>query len=684
MKRRVCGAAALLAFSAGAALAQDGTSVLTLLDTSERRIVPGQIVPGQLTSHDYLAAGRRVQAWAVEGQPGQALLIDLLSDEFDTYLFVAGPGVGELVDDDGGQGTNSRLCFVPAEPGIYRVVASSFGGDVGGFRLRTEHRDGCEDARDAAALTDLTGLDAGGRTVPAEGESEGVLTSADPTLFGAPVQAWDLDGRAGQTLTVDLLSPDFDAYLTVLGPGLAEWLTNDDGAGGCDSRVSVTFPESGTFTVVASSVGGRTGTFRLRTSSAPPAPAAGPCRPSAGASASGEGVVEDLEVTGSLGIGARQAGRLDASAGRYGGRPAQRWSLEGRAGQRLAIEQSSDELDSFVHLQGPGVTTPVYNDDDGESLNSRLCVLLPGTGTYDVVASAISADARGEYALSVIADPAEELCPEFIFALGLALAGLPLETPILAIGAEAAGVLDPDSDARHPRDGSVVDVWGVELSAGQSMVADIRSDQFDVFAYLTGPGIAPPLSDDDSAGRCDARLQLVAPESGVYRVVVNTFVAAGAGAYTVRIGAEAGPVTEGDCAASRSAAPTRSEANREEFTGAIDASRVLPMGVEMRGELDAADPVRAGGAALGSWALRLSAGDAVVLELASSDFDPILFLVPPEGAVLENDDGPFGTGSRLTFVAPADGVYHVIVSSYEPGSTGHYHVQALRDGPGST
>jgi hypothetical protein len=104
--RPLLGIAAALATAAGSwtgpLSGQEPTSIFTLLDVADRRIVAGEEVTGALTDRDYLAFGRRVQAWALEGLPGQAIQFDLLSEDFDPLLYVTGPGVGEVSDDDGG------------------------------------------------------------------------------------------------------------------------------------------------------------------------------------------------------------------------------------------------------------------------------------------------------------------------------------------------------------------------------------------------------------------------------------------------------------------------------------------------------------------------------------------------------------------------------------------------------
>lgn len=62
---------------------------------------------------------------------------------------------------------------------------------------------------------------------------------------------YDLVRRAGSTVSVDLRSEDFDAVLYLIGS--FQLTFDDDGAGGCDARIRVTFPVDGTYTLLASS-----------------------------------------------------------------------------------------------------------------------------------------------------------------------------------------------------------------------------------------------------------------------------------------------------------------------------------------------------------------------------------------------------------------------------------------------
>jgi hypothetical protein len=96
-----------------------------------------------------------------------------------------------------------------------------------------------------------------------------VLLRSDSTY----AQAWIIQGRTGQTITVDLESDDFDAYMFLRGPGIAgagrdRSFQDDDGGGNCNARLTVTFPEDGAYEIdVNTAEHYATGSFTLSVTS---------------------------------------------------------------------------------------------------------------------------------------------------------------------------------------------------------------------------------------------------------------------------------------------------------------------------------------------------------------------------------------------------------------------------------
>ena len=74
-----------------------------------------------------------------------------------------------------------------------------------------------------------------------------------------------------------------------------------------------------------------------------------------------------------------------------------------------------------------------------------------------------------------------------------------------------------------------------------------------------------------------------------------------------------------------------------------------------------------------------AAGEQIVIELTSDEFDAYLILVDPQGnALAQDDDGGGGTNAKIAIPLPIAGTYQVLVNSYNVGETGEY-VLSWRD-----
>jgi hypothetical protein len=114
---------------------------------------------------------------------------------------------------------------------------------------------------------DAHGTVAVGETVQDSLTRRDALLPAESTY----AQQWRLRGRAGQTVTIDLASGAFDAYVFLLGPGFEGAPPQDDDSGGhCNARISVRLPRTGDyFIVVTSSERFATGPFTLSVAAGP-------------------------------------------------------------------------------------------------------------------------------------------------------------------------------------------------------------------------------------------------------------------------------------------------------------------------------------------------------------------------------------------------------------------------------
>lgn len=407
---------ALAAVSAPLAGQEPPPSILTLLEAGSRTLAPGASVQGNLEADIHLTTdGRPVQAWSYQGGANETVTFDLVSTDFDSFLYLLGPGlVFPLTDDDGGGACHSRITTTLPFAGTYTLVVSALGvPGASAFTLSASAEPGpmtgaggcgAGSAWDPAVLGSL---DSAGRSVSTREETTGRLTGEDIGDDGTFAQGWDLVGQAGETVVIDLISDDFDAFLLLAGPGLMGVQSDDDSGGACNSRLMLELPESGTYRIVVSAVGeAGDGSFSLRAAGEPGPVAEGTC-----------GTYDEilgtlggpgLEVLAELDPGDRVLPAQGVVEGQLlesdplfpgGGGPMQAWLLRGTAGQQVTVELHSTDFDPFMALAGPNID-PVTDDDGGTGFDSRISVTLPADGEYRVVVTSVGSR-TGSYRLTV-------------------------------------------------------------------------------------------------------------------------------------------------------------------------------------------------------------------------------------------------------------------------------------------
>ncbi len=116
-----------------------GSEAFFLLVVPEGKLAPGRTLNGSLSSSDGIwEPWTYHDAWIVTAaEVGQRIVIDMESDEVDTYLSVfRKDGTPVATDDDGGSGSNARVEFLAAHVGDYFVIATSYGeGETGRYRV---------------------------------------------------------------------------------------------------------------------------------------------------------------------------------------------------------------------------------------------------------------------------------------------------------------------------------------------------------------------------------------------------------------------------------------------------------------------------------------------------------------------------------------------------------------------
>ena len=211
------------------------TYVLEVRESLQQSLEAGDLFQGDLEG--------REDVYLLTGTPGERIMIELRSEAFDTYLELTDPEGAYLYNDDAEGFSTSRITYTMGESGEATVTVSAFSDSTGPYELEaTEYVYEGPRIRDGYELSD-------GETV------RGQLGPHLPMHENSYRQRFTFRAERSERVEVVLRSDDFDSYLTVVTPDGRE-ITDDDSAGGLDSRIIMTADERGLYEVYASDLGG--------------------------------------------------------------------------------------------------------------------------------------------------------------------------------------------------------------------------------------------------------------------------------------------------------------------------------------------------------------------------------------------------------------------------------------------
>ena len=452
-----------------------------------------------------------------------AVEIDLVSSDFDAWLALREgadvEGRALVQDDDGGQGTNSRIATELAA-GTYTIEATSFAaGDTGAFTLTVTAAGagvgGC-------ALDDLGAVSG---TVMRVGDLDGDCES--PSYPGRLARYYSFTLEQAGPVEIDLFSTAFDTFLALregtdaAGPLV---VSDDDGGEGTNSRIDRELA-AGTYTIEATSYAtGVTGAFTLTVTAA--GVGVGGC------------ALDDL---GALSGTATRVGNLgdDCESPSYPGRLARYYSFTlGQAGP-VEIDLVSSVFDAFLTLrEGTDVAGPlvVSDDDGGEGTNSRIETEL-SAGTYTIEATSYATGVTGAFTLTVTTAGDGGVGGCALDDLG-ALSGT----------ATRAGSLGDDCESpSYP--GRLARYYSFTLGQAGPVEIDLVSSAFDTFLALReGTDVAGGLvaSDDDGGQGTNSRIETDLA-AGTYTIEATSYGTGVTGAFTLTV-TGAGDGVVGGCA----------------------------------------------------------------------------------------------------------------------------------------
>jgi hypothetical protein len=440
------------------------TTEPTIEPTDEPVASTGDLVYGDSLA-DTLENGPNL--YTFDGEAGDLVTITLVSTDFDAYLRLLDPSGRELTtDDDSGGDLNARIANfeLPAD-GTYTIVASGFDDAASGdYTLTLE----------VGVVDEPTVVPTEPTDVP-EGGDIAIGDTVSGTLGSSLSETYTFAGEAGQVVTITLISEDFDTYLRLYGPNGDELVTDDDGAGNLDSRISLfELPENGLYTIAVETFSGDTGDYTLTLSTA---------------------TIDTIEYSDSV------DGLLEVS-GTAG------YRFTGEAGDVITITVRSSEFDTYVTLSESAGSYPLAeNDDGGDGTNSLIGPFtLPSDGVYIITVRSYSNSSGGRYTLQL--NQAE-------------LQDIEFDEPVTAVFDDETGALF------YSFEGTAGDVISIRVNSGGAI---------DTSLALTGPDNFQLAYDDDSGPDFDPEInRLILGQDGTYTILLQTFTPGDTGEVTLSL-----------------------------------------------------------------------------------------------------------------------------------------------------
>jgi len=483
------------------------------------------------------------------------------------------------------------------------------------------------------------------RLLPGATVSGDLRQGDDRLQSGEYLDAYKFQGRAGEQVSLRMMSQDFDAYLMIRGPdGFSE--ENDDSVESDTSAgLSLRLPTTGTYNVTATSYEtGESGRYQLEF---------------LGGSGGGTAAVfparnrDDRIQRNQISPGDTMRETLaqgDAvlSTGEY----ADAWTFQARRGQTYTLTLRSNDFDSYLVVRAPGGFSQDNDDDPGArgSTDSRVSFTAQADGEVTVSATSYSAGETGGYSLG-LSESGGSTPPTG----GSSTVGA--DEGRIGIGDSREGRLGQGS--RQLSSGEYMNTFTLNGRRGQQLDVAMTSSDFDAFVQIEGPGGFSAFNDDDSeAGGRDSRLITTLPSDGAYQIMATSYASGERGRYRLSIRDGAGYQ-----------APPSRPGNQDRAGG---GNARIANGDTVSGALQPGDPTLGSGEYVDTFTFQGQRGQRVAVELTSSAFDAYTMLTTPSGEQIDNDDGEDGTNSRLDTVLSETGEYSVAVTSYSPGETGSY------------
>jgi hypothetical protein len=464
------------------------------------------------------------------------------------------------------------------------------------------------------------------------------------TLVSGTQAMYTFSARAGQLVTITLDSQEFDEALSLKDASGHE-LAKDDASGfNINAQIErFPIPADGSYTIAAagnSSLASGPFTLTLEITEATAEPTA-PVQPTEQGIAS---VNPGQPINGAIPNGAADV----------------TYSFPASAGQVVTITLTSDDFDAALRLRDASGRELASDDDSAGNLNARIAdFAVPADGVYTVVVTSSSGTSSGRFTLMLEGTAAQPT------ALPLTGSPPPTAAPVPPTAPSVFNDIAPINPGQTVN-GTLTDAarsaaYAFVGHAGEKVTITLTSDDFDALLALRTTEGANVVSDDDSAGNLNARIDSFRLQADdTYIILVSSSGGRSTGAYTLMLQSDrpAGATPQPTSTLEPAVPPTAT-------TLPAGANRLNP-GDTVTGMLKSGAP--------DSYTFSGQAGQVVSISAASEQFDAYITLKDASGNILTSDDDSAGNLNPLiqNFALPADGTYTIQIGSYDNLGAGSY------------
>lgn len=394
------------------------TAELDIALNAEYTINPGERLRETLDQNDNtLPSGEFYDTFAFTANEGDRLIIDMISEDFDTYLILHYPDGLQEDYDDYMDSSNSHIEIRLNQTGEYYLLTTSYStGETGGYSLTMDY----------GTSSSTTTVEASPPITPppsTQGDyvriSEALNRGDDTLSSGEYYDQYTFLGNRGDRINISLSSDDFDTYLMLIAPSGQQEENDDISDDNRNSALEITLDETGEYELyVTSYEEGETGAYDLTypssesSSTDPNSPQSDP---------------QNTENNGTTYITSQPGGNAESIQGRLSpgdetlssGEYYDAYEVDVQQNAVLTIDLTSNEFDTYVIYFDPSGNQE-DNDDGNASSNStdsHLDVVAREDGVAQIYVTSYEAGETGLYNLSWTVSSRSGYNPEGVVAI---------------------------------------------------------------------------------------------------------------------------------------------------------------------------------------------------------------------------------------------------------------------------